>query len=173
MDYNIYIWMAQLFIVGMAVGHLRDSIKIITDDKDEEIAFLSGQLDDIYDINSSNLKVKNILEDHIVSYDDSLGTLETLASSLERLNPGEALFQAAEVLSKVMETDAVAIYKVSNADYCRLLVATTDDARQLGKSLKYSEQQDLAESLRQTGSLCKQKARGKTSGHGLRYLSWR
>ena len=55
-DYNIYIWMAQLFIVGMAVGHLRDSIKIITDDKDEEIAFLSGQLDDIYDINSSNLK---------------------------------------------------------------------------------------------------------------------
>lgn len=147
-DYNIYIWMAQLFIVGMAVGHLRDSIKIITDDKDEEIAFLSGQLDDIYDINSSNLKVKNILEDHIVSYDDSLGTLETLASSLERLNPGEALFQAAEVLSKVMETDAVAIYKVSNADYCRLLVATTDDARQLGKSLKYSEQQDLAESLR-------------------------
>lgn len=147
-DYNIYIWMAQLFIVGMAVGHLRDTIKIITDDKDEEIAFLSGQLDDIYDINSSNLKVKNILEDHIVSYDDSLGTLETLASSLEQLNPGEALFQAAEVLSKVMETDAVAIYKVSNADYCRLLVATTDDARQLGKSLKYSEQQDLAESLR-------------------------
>ena len=70
-DYNIYIWMAQLFIVGMAVGHLRDSIKIITDDKDEEIAFLSGQLDDIYDINSSNLKVKNILEDHIVSYDEA------------------------------------------------------------------------------------------------------
>ena len=48
-----------------------------------------------------------------------------------------------------METDAVAIYKVSNADYCRLLVATTDDARgSLGKSLKDSEQQDLAESLR-------------------------
>ena len=47
-----------------------------------------------------------------------------------------------------METDAVAIYKVSNADYCRLLVATTDDARQMGKSLKYSEEKELMESLR-------------------------
>lgn len=147
-DYNIYIWMAQLFIVGMAVGHLRDMLKLITDDKDEEISFLSGQLDDIYDINSSNLKVKNILEDHIVTYDDSLGVLENLTSSLEQLNPGEAMYQAADVLCKVLDTDAVSIYKVSNSDYCRLLVATTDEARQLGKSYKYSEAGELEERLR-------------------------
>lgn len=146
-DYNIYIWMAQLFIVGMAVGHLRDNIKIIEDDKDEEIAFLSGQLDDIYDINSSNLKVKNILEEHIVSYGDSLGVLQNMTASLEQLNPGDAMYKAAEVLSKVLGTEDVAIYKVSNSDYCRLLVATTDDARQLGKSLKYSAYHALMESL--------------------------
>lgn len=146
-DYNIYIWMAQLFIVGMAVGHLRDMLKMISDDKDEEIAFLSGQLDDIYDINSSNLKVKNILEDHIVTYDDSLGILEDLTSSLEKLTPGEAMYEAADVLCRVLDTDAVAIYKVSNGDYCRLLVATTDDARQMGKSCKYSESGELAECL--------------------------
>lgn len=146
-DYNIYIWMAQLFIVGMAVGHLRDSLKIITDDKDEEIAFLSGQLEDIYDINSSNLKVKNILEDHIVSYDDSLGMLENITSSLEQLNPGEAMYQAAEVLSQVLGTEDVSIYKVSGADFCRLLVGTTEEARQLGKSLKYSSIPELTKSL--------------------------
>lgn len=146
-DYNIYIWMAQLFIVGMAVGHLRDNLKIISDDKDEEIAFLSGQLDDIYDINSSNLKVKNILEDHIVSYDDSLGVLQDMTASLELLNPGEAMYQAAEVLTRVLGTKDVSIYKVSNSDYCRLLVATTDDARKLGKSLKYSAVEDLCGSL--------------------------
>lgn len=146
-DYNIYIWMAQLFIVGMAVGHLRDSIKMITDDKDEQIEFLTGQLDDIYDINNSNLKVKNILEDHIIAYEDSLGVLQNLTQSLEKLNPGEALYEAVGVLSQVMETKDVAIYKVSNGDYCRLLVATTEDARGLGKSLKYSAQEDLAKSL--------------------------
>lgn len=146
-DYNIYIWMAQLFIVGMAVGHLRDMLKITSDDKDEEIAFLSGQLDDIYDINSSNLKVKNILEDHIVTYDDSLGVLENLTSSLEKLNAGEAMYQAADVLCKVLDTNSISIYKVSNSDYGRLLVATTDDARQLGKSYKYSQEDELSERL--------------------------
>ena len=146
-DYNIYIWMAQLFIVGMAVGHLRDNLKIITDDKDEQIAFLTGQLDDIYDINSSNLKVKDILEEHIVSYDDSLGVLQNMTESLEQINPGEAMYRAADVLMKVLDAKDVAIYKVSNADYGRLLVATTEDARQLGKSVKYSEIEKLKESL--------------------------
>ncbi len=146
-DYNIYIWMAQLFIVGMAVGHLRDMIRIITDDKDEEIAFLSGQLDDIYDINSSNLKVKNILEDHIISYDDSLGVLQNLTEGLERLSPGETLYHAADVLCRVLGTDGVSIYKISNSDYCRLLAATNAAARQLGKSLKYSANRDLMESI--------------------------
>ena len=36
-DYNTYLWIAQLFIVAMAVGRLRDSTKSITYDKDEEI----------------------------------------------------------------------------------------------------------------------------------------
>lgn len=177
-DYNIYIWMAQLFIVGMAVGHLRDLLKLTTDDKDEEIAFLSGQLDDIYDINSSNLKVKNILEDHIVTYDDSLGILENLTSSLEQLNPGEAMYQAADVLCKVLDTDAVSIYRVSNADYCRLLVATTDDARQLGKSYKYSESGDLAEALARNEVYVNRKLRhnmpvlayGLRHGNDLEYI---
>lgn len=148
-DYNIYIWMAQLFIVGMGVGHLRDSIKIIGDDKDEEINFLSGQLEDIYDINGSNLKVKNILEDHIISYEDSLGVLQNLTESLEQLNAGEAMFRAADVLAEVLETNDVAIYKISNSDYCRLLVSTTETAQQLGKSLKYSENKYLGECFEQ------------------------
>lgn len=146
-DYNIYVWMAQLFIVGMAVGHLRDSLTIVREDKDEEIKFLSGQLDDIYDINGSNLKVKNILEDHIISYEDSLGVLENLTENLEHLHAGEAVFQAADILSTVLETKDVAIYKISNADYCRLLVATTDEAKALGKSLKYTECKELKDSM--------------------------
>ena len=147
-DYNIYIWMAQLFIIGMGVGHLRDSLKIIRDDKDEEIEFLSGQLSDIYDINSSNLKVKNILEDHIISYDNSLGTLYSLTEKMEQMDTGVTILRAAEVLSEVLETDDAAIYKVSNADYCRLMAATTQRAGSMGKSLKYSGLEKLSESLR-------------------------
>lgn len=147
-DYNIYIWMAQLFIVGMAVGHLRDSIRLVEEDKNEQIVFLTGQLEDIYDINSTNLKVKNILEDHIISYGDSLGTLQSLTKSLDTLDPGEALYKAADVLCQVLQTDSVAIYKISNGDYCRLMAATTQEARELGKSFRYSQEPELVESMK-------------------------
>lgn len=170
-DYNIYIWMAQLFIVGMGVGHLRDILKIIEEDKDEEISFLSGQLEDIYDINSSNLKVKNILEEHIISYDDSLGMLQNLTNSLEHLNSGETLFKAAEVLAQVMETEDVAVYKVSNSDYGRLLVATTDTAKALGKSVKYSQWDDLNEALKENEVFVNRKMEDTVPAmaYGLRY----
>lgn len=147
MDYNTYVWMAQLFIVGMAVGHLRDSISIIKEDKDEEIAYLSGQLDDIYDINSSNLKVKNILEDHIRDYDNSLGMLVHIGEKIGKFKRGNIMVQAAEILTDVLRTEDVAIYKVSNRDYCRLLISTTEKSRKFGKSLKYSELKNMNRAL--------------------------
>ncbi len=146
-DYNTYVWMAQLFIVGMAVGHLRDRIFMIEEDKDEEISYLSGQLNDIYDINSSNLKVKNILEDHIRDYDNSLGMLVTIGEKIGKFQRGNVMVQAAEILTDVLRTEDVAIYKVSNRDYCRLLISTTEKSRSFGKSLKYSELEKMAAAL--------------------------
>lgn len=146
-DYNTYIWIAQLFIVGMCVGHLRDSLKMVTDDKDEEINYLQGKLEDIHDINSSNLRVKNILEDHIIDYDDSLGTLTNIVDRLGKLHKGDVLIHAENVLSEVLDTEDIAIYKVSNGDYCRLLVSKTEKSRQLGKSLKYSEMTEMMDTL--------------------------
>lgn len=146
-DYNTYIWIAQLFIVGMCVGHLKDSLKMITDDKDEEIQYLKGKLDDIHDINSSNLRVKNILENHIIDYDESLGTLTNIVDRLGKLHKGDVLIHAEEVLCEVLGTEDIAIYKVSNGDYCRLLVSKTKLSRQFGKSLKYSEFGDILEVL--------------------------
>ena len=146
-DYNTYIWIAQLFIVGMGVGHLRDSLNMVAEDKDEEISFLINQLDDVHAVNSSNLRVKNILEDHILNYDDSLGTLTYLVDQLGRFQKEDVLVRAADAVAEVVGTKDVAIYKVSNADYARLLVSTTDRARSLGKSLKYSAAEPIAAAL--------------------------
>ncbi|MFQ7768284.1 MAG: hypothetical protein ACLRIL_08455 [Fusicatenibacter saccharivorans] len=47
MDYSTYIWMAQLFILGMVVGYMRDQIHHIKKDDQEEIGYLRGQLGDM------------------------------------------------------------------------------------------------------------------------------
>ena len=40
LDYNIYVWMAQLFIIGMIVGYMRDQLQFIREENEEEIQYL-------------------------------------------------------------------------------------------------------------------------------------
>ena len=73
LDYNTYVWMAQLFIVGMVVGYMKDQIKNIRNQDEDQIQYLNGQLGDMSDINDSNVRIKHTFERQIVNQKDSLG----------------------------------------------------------------------------------------------------
>lgn len=146
-DYNTYLWIAQLFIVAMAVGRLRDSTKVISYEKDEEITFLNGQLEDMVTINESNNRIKNIYQNRILDYDDSLVKIYSITSELDSLEAGAVLFYAADIIGRILGTEDVAIYQIANGDYCRLFSATSDQAKSLGKSLKYSEMTDMVTAI--------------------------
>ncbi len=147
-DYNTYLWIAQLFIVAMAVGRLRDSTKVISYEKDEEITFLNGQLEDMVTINESNNRIKNIYQNRILDYDDSLVKIYSITSELDSLEAGAVLFYAADIIGRILGTEDVAIYQIANDDYCRLFSATSDQAKSLGKSLKYSEMTDMITAIK-------------------------
>lgn len=87
-----------------------------------EVSYLTKQLDDISDINVSNVRVKEILANQIVNQNDSFGKLYEITSSLEQYEPCEVLFYAAEVLAKLMGSKDVAIYTVANRSYARLFL---------------------------------------------------
>ncbi len=147
LDVNTYIWIAQLLILGLVVGYLRDRLKVIEEEKKSEENYLAKQIEDISDINTSNVKVKEILSSQIINQNDSFGRIYEITSSLDKYEPGEVLFYAAEVLAKLMGSKDVAIYTVANRSYARLFSATSDKARQLGNSIHYSEMKELYEPL--------------------------
>lgn len=138
-DYNTYIWIAQIFILGLVVGYMRDQIRVIKGEDEQEMGYLSGLLDDIEDINDSNVRMKNVLETQIVNQNDSFGKLYEITSSLEQYSPEEVLFYAAEVLSKVIDSKDIAIYSVANASYARLFSSTSPKARELGNSVNFTK----------------------------------
>lgn len=142
-DYNTYLWIAQLFIVAMAVGRLRDSTKSISYEKDEEIHFLNTQLEDLVNINDSNNRIKNIYQNRILDYDDSLVKIYGITSELDSVEAGAVLFYAADIIGRILGTPDVAIYQIANGDYCRLFSATSEQAKCLGKSVKYSAMTDM------------------------------
>lgn len=147
LDFNTYIWIAQLLILGLVVGYLRDRLKVVEEEKKNEASYLSKQIEDISDINTSNVKVKEILSSQIINQNDSFGRIYEITTSLDKYEASEVLFYAAEVLAKLMGSRDVAIYTVANRSYARLFSATSGKARELGNSINYREMKELYEPL--------------------------
>lgn len=149
LDANTYVWIAQLFILGMTVGYMRDQITKLKEEKVEEQEFLAQQLEDIQTINNSNVRVKDALETQIVNQNDSVGKIYRITSALDQYSPEEVLFYAAEMLGTLIKSKDVAIYTVSNRAYARLFSSTSKKARMLGSSIRYTEMGEMYETLSQ------------------------
>ncbi len=149
LDYNTYVWMAQLFIVGLSVGYLKDQIRFLKNESRAQMEYLNHQLSDISEINDSNVRMKQNFETQVVNHKDSLGKIYEISATLEQYGPEEVLFYAAQVLSRLMDCMDVAVYTVANGDYARLFSATSKDARKLGNSIKYTEMDDLYGELKE------------------------
>ena len=139
LDYGTYLWIAQLFIVGLVVGYIKDQILKLKMEREEERQFLTLQLTDIKDINGSNVRVKDALEHEIVNQRDSIGKVYQVTSKLDQYMPDDVLFYAAEILGELLGSGDIAIYTVSNDVYARLFAFTSEQAKMLGKSLRYRE----------------------------------
>ncbi len=148
LDHNTYVWMAQLFILGMTVGYMKDQLQHIREDDEEELHYLRGKLEDISNINDSNVRMKQNFERQVVNQKDSLGKIYEITSSLDRYSPEETLFYAAQALAKLMDSRDVAIYLVANQNYARLFSATSPEARKLGNSIAYTAMEEMSAELK-------------------------
>ena len=142
-DYSTYVWIVQLFAVGLLVGYQHDQYHMLQNEKNEETEFLSGKIEDIGEINQANVRVKESLEKQIVNQSDGIGKIYNITSSLDRYLPEEVLFQAVDVLKQTIGSEDVAIYTAGAGQYARLYTATSERSRTLGSSIKLSDLGDM------------------------------
>lgn len=147
MDVGTYVWIAQIFIVGMSVGHLKDRLRQLQSDKDEEINYLALRLGDISDINKSNVAIKNYFEQQTINSTESLGFFYDIVARLDEANENEVMFVAVQLLSSVMGTEDVAIYSADSTGYCRLLTSMTARSGAMGKSLRMRDYKPVFDAL--------------------------
>lgn len=147
MDVGTYVWLAQIFIVGMSVGQLKDRLRQVQSDKDEEINYLALRLGDISEINKSNVAIKNYFEQQTINSTESLGFFYEIVARLDEANANEVMFVAVQLLANVMGTEDVAIYSMDDAGYCRLLTSMTQRASAMGKSLALRDYRPVFEAL--------------------------
>ncbi|MBM6999507.1 NAD(P)-dependent oxidoreductase [bacterium] len=133
---STYLWVAQLFVVGLSVGYLKDRLDKSRTEADDEIAYLRARRDDIKAINAENARVKQMLESQLLDQSDSLGRVYRIASELYEGDEREVIFRAAHMLSRLTNSPDVSIYLASKGGYLRLVSTTSDGARQLGNSVR-------------------------------------
>ena len=149
LDYNTYVWIAQLFIVGLVIGYIRDQLRTIKHEDQDEIEYLETRLNDIMDISDSNLRMKENFELQLINQRDSLGKIYEITSTLERQAPEEVLFTAVRILSQLMDCGGAAIYTVANRSFARLFSATSPEAKALGHSIEYPTMTAMYEELKE------------------------
>ena len=81
-DYNTYVWIAQLFILGLVVGYMRDQIRIMRLESQELEEHLHRQIVNIQDINESNVRVKEVMEQQLIDHKDSIGKIYSITAGL-------------------------------------------------------------------------------------------
>lgn len=68
LDYNTYVWIAQLFILGLIVGYMRDQIRMIRRESLEMEEHLTGQIADLQEINATNVRIKAAMEQQLIGH---------------------------------------------------------------------------------------------------------
>lgn len=144
-----YLWISQLFIVGLIVGYMRDTITKQKREHEEDHNYLSLQLRDIKDINDSNVRVKDALETQIINQTDSIGKIYSITSKLDLYNQEEVLFYAVQIVSELTGSRDVSVYTIGNSEYARLFSYTSEKARSLGNSVKYKDLTEMYDVLSQ------------------------
>lgn len=146
-DYNTYVWIAEIFILGLVVGYMKDTIKFLREEKEQEVDFLSERVEDIGDINDSNLRVKEGLINQVVNYDHSLGTVYEVTEQLAKDQPVEILFHAIKVIQRLMDCHDVSIYRINEEKYARLFAYSSKKAAFMGNTVYIPDKKPLEDAI--------------------------
>ena len=117
LDYNTYVWIAQLFILGLIVGYMRDQIRMIRRESLEMEEHLTGQIADLQEINATNVRIKAAMEQQLIGHQDSIGKIYQITSRLEQQMPDiyQELAERSVYINKAMAEEyplmATAIYE--------------------------------------------------------------
>lgn len=138
-DYNTYVWIAEIFIVGLVVGYMKDRLNFLKEEKEQEVEFLSERVTDISDINDSNLRVKEGLITQVVNYDYSLGTVYDMIEQLGEDHPTKIMFRSLSLIKKITDCRDVSIYLIDHNNYAHLFGYTSQKSAIMGNMLYLPE----------------------------------
>ena len=144
-DVNFLVRLLVLFTVGIIIGHTKDRLRQIIAEKNEQIEYHKTEIAELNAIYETTLKIKNVLEDRLLNYGDSLAKIYSIVVELDGLIPQKILLKAINVIMTIMGSEDVAIYYCNpGSPFCRVAVASSNLSNSISKSIRYKDMLELS-----------------------------
>lgn len=139
-DYTTFIEVIQILIVGVSVGYMRDKYKRKNLELEDEKKYFQSELVDMTRIYDGSRYLKEVYEKRLMGYENSMARIYEVVRRLDFWEPQKVVFEAIDVIQELLEIEHVAIYITGKyGKYLRLLAASTEEARKMGKSICVDE----------------------------------
>jgi len=149
-DYNSYIWVLQLLVLGMGVGYVRDRDDQRIEDEKENVRAVSNELVDVKEINNSNVRIKQVYEERLVNYKDSFARIYSIVTRLNDLEPDKIMIASVDVVQQIMNVSDVAIYNVGKDSYYgRLAASSRNMTGNIKKSFRLEDWGEVYEEIKE------------------------
>jgi UDP-glucuronate decarboxylase len=138
-DINTIFYIANYFIVGIGTGYVIDkknyninNYRKNEEDTNHELSLLNRMYDE-------NLKIKNSLQDQILSSENSFGKIYSIISELDSLEPANVFNSTVSVIGSAMKSEEVSIYSLSGNGHYLRLIARSKGSFSFLKSIKLDD----------------------------------
>ncbi len=142
----------EFVFLGLAVSYTMDTLREEKRNFALELELLRGDYQELRRIDEENVLIKNAYETRLLDSESGLPRLYQVVQKLMVLHPDRIFMEMMQVISEMVHTDTVAVYRVSNVEdstYLRLINALQEMA---GKSWNIKEHQGIQKAM-QTGEL--------------------
>lgn len=138
----------QYIFLGISVSYTVDTLKNDLREIENKHRALCASYEELQEIDNENILIKSEYEKRVLESKNGLSRLYSLISRLSALEPDRIFMEILLVVSEMMETDTVAVYKKkSGSPYARLINALNEKSVAGGKSFNMSEIPGLEQTL--------------------------
>ncbi len=148
---STYVWISEIFILGMSVGFLRDEYMRISIEKDDEGEYLTGKIKELSEIAARTNQVKEYFEEQVINSNEGFNLFYSVLSKLDATTEDKVLFEAIQIFRDVMGSKHVSVYTSGNNGYYRLLASTSEFVINQGRSINISQYVEVFSELKETG----------------------
>ncbi len=151
---NFYVYienlikLVQYVFFGVITGYTVDTLRANLEDKTEEMDTLQQSYDDLKEINSRTVEIKDEYEKRILTMDEGLPHLYSVTKSINVLDPDRIFWEVLKVLQEMLNTNTAAVYRYqAGKPFLRLLTSLNPESVMGGRSWNISESPEIVNAV--------------------------